>query len=105
MPPGDGFILFSELQKSRQSFVVETDLHAIYLVTPLSICYQMQDIDWMCYLDMWEKLPASHRRVGDLVGVRESFFVKAMRNQRLDFKALQIHKRLDFVTLTVFADN
>ncbi|KAJ6598494.1 DNA polymerase theta, partial [Pseudolycoriella hygida] len=93
MPPGDGFLLFSELQKSRQSFVLETDLHAIYLVTPISICYQMQDIDWMCFLDMWEKLPASKRRVGELVGVKEAFFVKAVRGHKLDFKALQIHKR------------
>lgn len=93
MPPKDGFLLFSELQKSRQCFVLETELHAIYLVTPFSVCYQMQDIDWMSFLEMWEKLPASMKRVGELVGVKEAFFVKAMRGQKLDYKALQIHKR------------
>lgn len=99
MSPGDGFLLFSELQKARQCFVLETELHAIYLVTPLSVCYQMQDIDWMCFLDMWEKLPASMRRVGELVGVKDLFFVNAMRGRKLDFKTLQIHKRFDSYSL------
>lgn len=93
MPPGDGFLLFSELQRSRQSFVLESELHAVYLVTPFSVCYQMQSIDWLGYLDMWERLPAAMRRVGEMVGVRESFLVKAMRAQKLEFKALQVHKR------------
>lgn len=93
MPPGDGFLLFSELQKSRQNFVLESELHAVYLVTPFSVCYQMQSIDWLAFLDMWEKLPAAMRRVGEMVGVRESFLVKAMRSHKLDFKALQVHKR------------
>lgn len=93
MPPGDGFLLFSELQKSRQNFVLESELHAVYLVTPFSVCYQLQDIDWLSYLDMWEKLPSAMRRVGEMVGVKESFLVKAMRSRTLDFKLLQVHKR------------
>lgn len=93
MPPGDGFLLFSELQRARQSFVLESELHAVYLVTPFSVCYQMQSIDWLGYLDMWERLPAAMRRVGEMVGVRESFLVRAMRAQQLDFKALQVHRR------------
>lgn len=93
MPPADGFLLFSELQKSRQNFVLESDLHAVYLVTPFSVCHQMVDIDWLAYLDMWERLPAAMQRVGDMVGVRESFLVRAMRGHKLDYKALQIHKR------------
>lgn len=94
MPPGEGFLLFSELQKARQCFVLETELHAVYLVTPFSVCYQLQEIDWLSYLDMWEKLSNSMRQVGTLVGVKESFLVKAMRGgTKLDYKALQIHKR------------
>lgn len=93
MPPGDGFLLFSELQKSRQCFVLESELHAVYLVTPFSVCYQMNDIDWMFFLDMWEKIPTAMRRVGEMVGVKESFLVKAVRGHKLDFKVLQIHKR------------
>lgn len=94
MPPSDGFFLFSELQKARENFVLETELHAVYLVTPFSVCYQLQDIDWLFYLDTWEKLSNSMQRVGELVGVREAFLVKAMRNtSKLDNRTLQIHKR------------
>lgn len=94
MPPSDGFFLFSELQKARQNFVIETELHAVYLVTPFSVCYQLQNIDWLFYLDLWEKLSTSMQRVGELVGVRESFLAKAMRGTtKLDNRTLQIHKR------------
>ncbi|XP_017084683.2 LOW QUALITY PROTEIN: DNA polymerase theta [Drosophila eugracilis] len=94
MPPTDGLILFAELQKSRRCFVLESELHAVYLVTPYSVCYQLQDLDWLIYLDMWEKLNPAMKKVGELVGVKEAFLVKAMRGQtKLDYKQMQIHKR------------
>uniref|UniRef100_A0A182MCT4 DNA polymerase theta n=1 Tax=Anopheles culicifacies TaxID=139723 RepID=A0A182MCT4_9DIPT len=94
LPPKDGFLLFSELQRARQCFVLESELHAIYLVTPYSVAYQWQQIDWMDFLDMWEKLSSAAKRVGELVGVKESFMVRAMRGAaNLDYRSLQIHKR------------
>lgn len=94
LPPNEGFMLFSELQKSRQCFVLESELHAIYLVTPYSVCYQLYDIDWLAFVDMWEKLPKAMRRIGEVVGVKNAFLMKAMRNKNnLDQKQLQIHKR------------
>ncbi|XP_037904628.1 DNA polymerase theta [Hermetia illucens] len=94
LPPNDGLLLFSELQKSRRCFVLETELHAVYLVTPYSVCYQLQEIDWLLYLDLHERLSSSMKRVAELVGVKESFLVKAMRGHtKLDYKTLQIHKR------------
>uniref|UniRef100_A0A1B0DMP4 DNA polymerase theta n=1 Tax=Phlebotomus papatasi TaxID=29031 RepID=A0A1B0DMP4_PHLPP len=94
IPPSDGFLLFSELQKSRQCFVLESELHAIYLVTPFSVCHQLPEIDWLHFLDLWERLPSTMRRVGELVGVRDAFLVRAMRGTKsLDEKQLQIHKR------------
>lgn len=108
MPPSDGFLLFSELQKARQNFVLETELHAVYLVTPFSVCYQLQEIDWMIFLDLWENLSVSMKRVGGLVGVKDSFLVKAMRGQsNLDQRSLQIHKRFArlFFCLVLFLIN
>ncbi|EDV94624.1 DNA polymerase theta [Drosophila grimshawi] len=94
MPPTDGLILFAELQKSRRCFVLESELHAVYLVTPYSVCYQLQDVDWLLYLDMWEKLNPAMKKVGELIGVKEAFLVRAMRGQtKLDYKLMQIHKR------------
>lgn len=94
MPPNDGIFLFSELQKARENFVLETDLHAVYLVTPFSVCYQLQDLDWMLYWDLWERLSAPMQRVGKLVGVSEAFLARATRGANgLDKRTLQIHKR------------
>lgn len=96
MPPIEGFFLFSELQKARQNFVLETDLHAVYLVTPFSVCYQLQGIDWRHFWDMWDNsLSQSMKRVGELVGVSDAFLAKAsMRNANtLDVQTLKIHKR------------
>uniref|UniRef100_A0A1I8MWU8 DNA polymerase theta n=1 Tax=Musca domestica TaxID=7370 RepID=A0A1I8MWU8_MUSDO len=94
MPPTDGLILFAELQKSRRCFVLESELHAVYLVTPYSVCYQLQDLDWLFFLDLFEKLTPAMKKVGELVGIKESFLVRAMRGQsKLDYKLMQIHKR------------
>lgn len=102
MPPGEGFLLFTELQKARQSFVLESELHAVYTVTPFSVCYQLNDINWLLYLDLWEKLSASMQRVGELVGVKESFLVRAMRGiNKLDHRTMQIHKRLPQISVFV----
>lgn len=96
MSPTEGIFLFSELQKARQVFVLETDLHPVYLVTPFSVCYQLQDIDWRYFWDMYDNnLSAPMKRVGELVGVSEAFLAKAStRNvNTLDTQALRVHKR------------
>ncbi|XP_065089210.1 DNA polymerase theta [Ochlerotatus camptorhynchus] len=95
MAPRDGFLLFGELQKSRQCFVLESELHAIYLVTPYSVSYQWQDISWVDFLERWENMDAAMRRVGELVGIRDAFLVKGLRGKigDADRDALLTHKR------------
>lgn len=98
LPPEEGLALFAELEKARQCFVLDTELHLIYLVTPYSACYQWTNLDWMLFLALWEKLPASMKRVGELVGVSESYIVNATRgkiqtNTSKLYQKLMIHKR------------
>lgn len=94
MAPSEGFHLFTELQRARQNFVLESELHAVYLVTPLSVIYQMPDIDWLVFLKFWESMSKSMRRVGELVGVKEAFLMRAMRGHiRADEKSMRIYKR------------
>lgn len=105
MAPDEGLALFTELEKARQCFVLETELHLIYLVTPYSACHSWGNIDWMFYLQLWERLPASMKRVGELVGVRESYLVNATRGQiqtqtNKQYHKLLIHKRF-FVALAL----
>lgn len=98
LPPEEGLALFAELEKARQCFVLDTELHLIYLVTPYSACNQWANLDWMLFLNLWEKLPVNMRRVGELVGVRESYIVNATRgkiqsNTSKLYQQLMIHKR------------
>ncbi|CAH0552774.1 unnamed protein product [Brassicogethes aeneus] len=105
MAPDEGLALFGELSKARQCFVLETELHLIYLVTPYSACNTWGNIDWMFYLELWERIPASMKRVGELVGVRDSYLVNASRgkiqtNTGKLYHKLMVHKRF-FIALAL----
>lgn len=91
--PKDGLFLFEELQKARRCFVLDTELHVIYLVTPFNSGGQIGQIDWYTYLDIWKAISESERRVGQLVGVKESFLITALRGAPKAGKILDIHKR------------
>lgn len=101
MAPNDGLSLFCELQKARQCIVLENDLHLIYLVTPYSVSSQWNDIDWLHLLTLWESLTRAMKKVGELIGIQESFIIQRLRGSnhaKVDQKKLNIHKRY-FVTL------
>ncbi|KAJ8727413.1 hypothetical protein PYW07_001532 [Mythimna separata] len=96
MAPNDGLSLFCELQKARQCLVLETDLHLIYLVTPYSVSSQWGNIDWIHMLTLWESLTKAMKRVGELVGVQESFIIRCLRggNKPNNIQnKVNIHKR------------
>ncbi|CAH1646992.1 unnamed protein product [Spodoptera littoralis] len=96
MAPNDGLSLFCELQKARQCLVLETDLHLIYLVTPYSVSSQWGNIDWIHMLTLWESLTKAMKRVGELVGVQESFIIRCLRggNKANNIQnKINIHKR------------
>ncbi|KAL4233021.1 hypothetical protein ACF0H5_007707 [Mactra antiquata] len=103
--PDEGLVVFSELVKARQCFVLENELHIIYQVTP--IYAQLDSIDWYQYFNIWENLSSGMRKVAELVGVQESFLSKAVRGRILtktssQQKVLAIHKR--FYTALVLHD-
>ncbi|XP_076643351.1 DNA polymerase theta [Halictus rubicundus] len=93
IPPKDGLFLLEELQKARRCFVLDTELHVVYLVTPLSSGNQIGRIDWMTFLELWKMLSESERRVGQLVGVEERFLTSAIKGIVRPGKSLSIHKR------------
>ncbi|KAE8745596.1 hypothetical protein FOCC_FOCC007707 [Frankliniella occidentalis] len=96
--PDEGLRLFQELQRARQCFVLENELHLVYQVTPLNVADQWGNIDWMHVLALWEQLTPDLRRVGELVGVEDRFIVRAMRgtvNLKLEKQRqkLMVHRR------------
>lgn len=93
MPPTDGLFIFEELQKARKCFVLDTELHVIYLVTPINSSSQIGQIDWFVFMNIWKSLTESERRVGQLVGVDENFLMSAIRGSLRTGKILDVHKR------------
>ena len=102
LSPDDSLMLLSELEAARKGLILETDLHLIYLVnisdiilsnqdfilkkncylfqiTPTYVSDQLNQIDWLHYLTLWEDLTESHKRVGHAVGVEERFLIRAMK--------------------------
>lgn len=81
MAPDDGLSLFLELQKARQCLVLENDLHLVYLVTPYSVSDQWGDIDWLHFSSLWESSTKATKKIGELVGITESFIMNCVRHQ------------------------
>lgn len=48
-------------------------------MTPFSVCEQWGRLDWLDVFQLWNELPVAMKRVGELVGVEESFIVQLMR--------------------------
>ena len=96
--PDESLKVFTELSKARKQFVLENELHIIYLIVPIYAAVSWPNMDWMSYLSLWEELSEDMKRVGTIVGVEERWMVRAMRGtvrttdpeQR---KCLAIHQR------------
>jgi len=112
MSPDDGLIIFSELSNALKCFVLDTELHCIYQITPINICEQWTSsssrIDWNRYFTIYSNLSSDMKRVADLVGVRERFIVKMINGHSInnsninDLKLLKIHGR--FYTALILND-
>ncbi|XP_076065262.1 DNA polymerase theta [Oratosquilla oratoria] len=105
LSPDEGLHVFRELHQARQCFVLENELHVIYQVTPIYVSGAWPNMDWMAFLRSWESLRTDMKRVGQLVGVEESFIVRAMKgtvNKKIKSQAqkLAIHQRF-FTALTL----
>ncbi|OQV14220.1 DNA polymerase theta [Hypsibius exemplaris] len=74
----EGFSIFHELDRARTQLNLETELHLLYLITPLHLVDHVSSLDWYHYMMMWEQLPDSMKKVGHLVGVDESRLAAAI---------------------------
>ncbi|XP_054858086.1 DNA polymerase theta [Eublepharis macularius] len=88
--------IFADLQKAMKSFVLENDLHSLYLVTP--VYEDWAKIDWYQFFCLWEKLPPSMRRVAELVGIEESFLARSVKGKIMtrtekQHRQMAVHKR------------
>jgi len=109
MSPDEGLVIFGELQKALQCFVLGNELHIIYQITPINICdYWLNSashIDWNLFYSIVQNFSADLKRVSELVGVRLSFILKMIKGSSIansDSKLLKIHLR--FYTCLILND-
>lgn len=65
--------------------------YCILQVTPTYLSSSWPDTDWLTFLNIWESLSEDMKRVAQLVGVEESFIVRAMKgtvNKKVSTKRL-----------------
>ncbi|XP_005896144.2 DNA polymerase theta isoform X1 [Bos mutus] len=105
LSPIDTLDIFADLQRAMKGFVLENDLHIVYLVTP--VFEDWTTIDWYRFFCLWEKLPASMKRVAELVGIEEGFLARCVKGNLVarterQHRQMAIHKR--FFTSLVLLD-
>ncbi|XP_071480044.1 DNA polymerase theta-like [Diadema antillarum] len=107
LSPDEALRVFAELQTARKNFVLENELHILYQVTP--IYDQGFQPDWYQFVCSWESMSSDKRRVAELVGVEESFLMRASqglvtsasRSAKVQ-KSIAIHRR--FYTTLILAE-
>ncbi|XP_074856845.1 DNA polymerase theta isoform X1 [Carettochelys insculpta] len=96
LSPTEALGIFADLQRAMKGFVLENDLHILYLVTP--VYEEWTTIDWYQFYCLWEKLPASMKRVAELVGIEEGFLARSVKGRIIartekQHRQMAIHKR------------
>ncbi|XP_054668721.1 DNA polymerase theta isoform X2 [Grus americana] len=96
LSPTEAMEIFADLQRAMKSFVLENDLHIVYLVTP--VYEEWTTIDWYQFFCLWEKLPASMKRVAELVGIEEGFLARSVKGKIIaktekQHRQMAIHRR------------
>ena len=70
LTPEDGLFVHRELRKALQAFVMDGEMHVLYLFTPVQAA--QGSIDWQKFLKEVEKLDESNHRALAFVGLKMS---------------------------------
>ncbi|XP_029000696.1 DNA polymerase theta [Betta splendens] len=103
LSPPEALGIFADLQRAMKGFVLENNLHILYLITPLYA--EWTTIDWYQFFCLWEQLSASMKRVAELVGVQEGFLARSVSGKLVaktdkQRRQMAVHKRF-FTTLVL----
>ncbi|XP_022754544.1 helicase and polymerase-containing protein TEBICHI isoform X4 [Durio zibethinus] len=71
--PEESLIVLDDLSRAREGFVLASDLHLVYLVTPINVEVEP---DWELYYERFMELSALEQSVGYRVGVAEPFLMR-----------------------------
>ncbi|CAN0907001.1 Helicase and polymerase-containing protein TEBICHI [Linum grandiflorum] len=73
LSPEESLIVLDDLSRAREAFVLASDLHLVYLVTPTNVDVEP---DWEVYYGRFVELSAIDQSVGNRVGVMEPFLMR-----------------------------
>ncbi|EPQ64153.1 Bgt-3071 [Blumeria graminis f. sp. tritici] len=74
LTPEDGIFVYCELKKANQAFVMDGEMHVLYLFTPIHS--SQQNINWQNFRKEIEKFDESNLRVLNFVGLKPVFINK-----------------------------
>ncbi|KAM0921821.1 hypothetical protein ACQ4PT_006730 [Festuca glaucescens] len=70
--PEESLVVLDDLSRAREGFVLASDLHLVYLVTPINVDVEP---DWELYYERFMQLSTLEQSVGNRVGVIEPFLM------------------------------
>uniref|UniRef100_A0A914KR24 DNA-directed DNA polymerase n=1 Tax=Meloidogyne incognita TaxID=6306 RepID=A0A914KR24_MELIC len=88
--------VFDGLKKAMQSICLDTELHMLYLVTPVNnLAINENSINWNFFHKQWTKLSEERRRVAQRIGISEEFFMQKLggRSFPREHPLLNLHVR------------
>ncbi|KAL8063378.1 hypothetical protein ABFX02_01G023200 [Erythranthe guttata] len=71
--PEESLIVLDDLVRAREGFVLASDLHLVYLVTPINVDVEP---DWELYYERYMQLSSLDQSVGTRIGVQEPFLMR-----------------------------
>ncbi|KAM7276027.1 hypothetical protein ACFE04_017893 [Oxalis oulophora] len=71
--PEESLIVLDDLSRAREGFVLASDLHVVFLVTPINVGVEP---DWELYYERFMELSALDQSVGNRIGVFEPFLMR-----------------------------
>lgn len=72
LTPEDGIFVHSEMQRALESFVMESEMHTLYLFTPIPSPTSPTEIDWPTFQKHVEMLSEADLRAFSLIGISPS---------------------------------
>ncbi|AQK40089.1 Helicase and polymerase-containing protein TEBICHI [Zea mays] len=82
--PEESLVVLDDLSRAREGFVLASDLHLVYLVTPINVDLEP---DWELYYEKFMQLSSLEQSVGNRVGVIEPFLMHMAHGASIPFRA------------------
>ncbi|KAK9824289.1 hypothetical protein WJX72_009203 [[Myrmecia] bisecta] len=85
----EALVVKEEIERAHHGFVMSTDLHLTYLITPFR---EDIGIDWDVFHAAYSNLKGPDAKVAELVGIKQSFVISQMRCKGQRKNMTEAHK-------------